>query len=373
MKHAISLCIILVCTFMGYHSIQAKTDCSESIPDLFNRTSVSVVQITGVTIDPYRINERFSTSMGSGFIFSQEGYILTNSHVVFGRGTIIVTLDDGQAIPATLVGVDPILDIAVLRISEVPNDLPVSKLGDSDTLRVGEEVFAIGNPLGLEQTLTHGLVSGIHRILPVSPMSLMLPMIQTDAAINPGNSGGPLLNRCGEVVGMNAANIMGAENIGFAIPINVAKQIIPQLIKNGRVIRPWVGIQGQLVNANDLQSLFNIKIVDGFLIEAIEPGSPAEKVGLRGGTLPIMIAGDEIMLGGDVVISANGRKFDNLNNYEEFVRSLKIGDKIQMQIYREGKKQNVELVPIARPILPSDLPPEDRRFLSPETDQGGLR
>ena len=246
----------------------------------------------------------------------------------------------------------------------------MAPLGDSDTLRVGEEVIAIGNPLGLGQTLTCGVVSGLNRILPISPMSLTLPMIQTDAAINPGNSGGPLLNRCGEVIGINTSVIAGAENIGFAVPMNLAKEILPQLINKGRVIRPWLGIRGKLIKAKEIQMIFNLPLVDGFLVETVEPGSPAEEAGMRGGNLPIKIAGDEILLGGDIITDANGKSMDDLKNFEGFVRSLKVGDKVRLVIYREGKKHEIEFSIPERPLLPGDLPYGDKRMVSPTWRQG---
>jgi serine protease Do len=303
--------------------------------------------------------------MGSGFIISGDGLVLTNSHVVFGRQAITVTLDDGRTVEADLLGADPILDLAVLRIPSPPKGLPMAVLGNSDALQVGEEVIAIGNPLGLEQTITRGLVSGVNRILPVSPMSLTLPLIQTDAAINPGNSGGPLLNRCGEVIGINTSVIAGAENIGFAVPINMAKVFLPQLIQNGRVIRPWFGIRGKLIKAKEISMIFNLKLVDGFLIETIEPGSPAEKAGLRGGMLPISIAGQELLLGGDVVTSGNKQELVEPKKFEAFLRSLKVGDKVRLNIFREGKRFEVDFTLPERPLLPGDLPPADYSVLSP--------
>ena len=341
MKRWLILIFLLIFVTASVKNATGKSDCAAPIPDLFHRVSPSVVLISAITIDPFKVTERFSASMGSGFIFSADGLILTNSHVVFGRRAIVVTLDDRQTAQAELLGADPILDLAVLRIPLPFKGLPVATLGDSDTLRVGEEVIAIGNPLGLEQTLTRGVVSGLNRILPISPMSLTLPMIQTDAAINPGNSGGPLLNRCGEVIGINTSVIAGAENIGFAVPINLAKQILPQLINKGRVIRPWLGIRGKLINAKEIQMIFSFPLVDGFLVETVEPGSPAEEAGMRGGNLPIKIAGDEILLGGDIITDANGKSMDDPMNYEGFVRSLKVGDKVRLAIYREGKKHEI--------------------------------
>jgi len=348
---------------------RAKNKCDLPIPELFKRASPSVVFISTVTIDPFRVTNRVGSSIGSGFIISEDGLVLTNSHVVFGSRAVSVTLDNGDTAPAQLLGADPILDIAVLRTPALPKGYPIAKLADSDALKVGEEVVAIGNPLGLEQTITRGIVSGINRILPSSPMSLTVPMIQTDTAINPGNSGGPLLNLCGEVIGINTATLMGVENIGFAIPINIAKQMVPQLVKHGRVIRPWLGTAGKLIS-KELGAVFNLPLADGFLVETVEPGSPAEKAGVQGGVMPIRIAGQELLLGGDIVTAANGQPLNDREKYTKFVQSLKIGDKVRLNLYREGKIRVVEFHVVERPILPGDLTPCDQRVLSPMVYHG---
>jgi len=327
-----------------------------------------VVFISTVTIDPFKLTDRVGSSIGSGFIISADGLILTNSHVVFGARAITVTLDDGSTTLAKLLGADPILDLAVLRIPVPAKGLPVATLGDSDAAQVGEEVIAIGNPLGLEQTLTRGVVSGVNRILPTSPMSLTLALIQTAAAINPGNSGGPLLNRCGEVIGVNTATLLGTENIGFAIPINVAKGVVPQLVKKGRVIRPWLGIAGKLIS-KEIGGILNVPLVDGFLVETIEPGSPAQKAGVQGGELPVRIAGVELLLGGDIVTTAKGQPLTDPEKFDKFIRSLKVGDKVRLTLYRTGKTRTVELRLPERPILPGDLTPCDQRALSASSNR----
>jgi len=342
----------------------AGPKCDLPIPELFKRASPSVVFISAVTIDPFRVTNRVGSSIGSGFIVSEEGLVLTNSHVVFGSRALNVTLDNGDTAPAQLLGADPILDIAVLRTPGLPKGYPIAKLGDSDAVKVGEEVVAIGNPLGLEQTITHGIISGINRILPSSPMSMTVPLIQTDTAINPGNSGGPLLNLCGEVIGINTATLMGVQNIGFAIPINIAKQVVPQLVKHGRVIRPWLGTAGKLISKK-FGAFFNMPLADGFLVETVEPGSPAEKAGIQGGVLPIRIAGEELLLGGDIVTAANGQPLNDHEKYTKFVQSLKVGDKVRLNLYREGKIRVVAFHVVERPILPGDLTPCDQRVLSP--------
>jgi serine protease Do len=332
----------------------AGHDCTEPIPDLFQRVSPSVVLVTAVAIDPFKITNRVSSVIGSGFIISDDGLILTNSHVVFGRQAISVTLDDGRRAQAKLLGADPILDLAVLRIPVPPEGHPKAILGDSEAVRIGEEVVAIGNPLGLEQTLTRGVVSGVNRILPESPMSLMLPLIQTDAPINPGNSGGPLLNRCGEVIGITTSILAEAQNIGFAVPINIAKQVIPELAERGRMIRPWFGLSGKLIK-KELMEIINLPLVDGFLVETIEPGSPAHQAGVHGGGLPITIAGMEFLLGGDIITEINGQSLDDPDKFVKLVRSFKVGDKVRLTLYRENETRVIEFSLPERPILPGDL------------------
>jgi serine protease Do len=345
---------------LGIPELKANPACTESITELFKRVSPSVVFITASSIDPFKVTNRVRSVIGSGFMIDKDGLILTNSHVVFGRHIIIVTLDDGNKAIAKLLGADPILDLAVLRIPVPPEGLPNAILGDSDAIQIGEDVLAIGNPLGLEQTLTRGIVSGVNRILPESPLSFSLPLIQTDAAINPGNSGGPLINRCGEVIGINTTILADAQNIGFAVPINIAKQVIPQLVQQGRVMRPWVGISGKFVKKEAL-SIINIPFVDGFLVETVEPGSPAEQAGVHGGELPITLGGTEILLGGDIITEINGQPLDDPEKLIKSIRSLKVGDKVNLTLYHEMKTRRVEFNLPERPILVGDLPPNASR------------
>jgi S1-C subfamily serine protease len=316
--------------------------------------------VTGITIDPFKVTGRFTTSTASGFIVDAKGLVLTNAHTVYGRNSIIVTLDGGQTTDATLLGADPILDVAVLRIPVPPGGLTAASLGNSNTLQVGEEVVAIGNPFGLEQTLAHGLISGINRILTVSPLGSTLPLIQTDAAINLGSSGGPLINRCGEAIGITTSMLRYAENIGFALPINVAREVLPQLVNQGRVIRPWLGVRGRLITSDELSGIFNLPLADGFLVETIDPGSPAEESQLRGGQLPVVVAGEEYLLGGDIITAVNGKSVADARDLEKSVRSLKVGQKVSLNIHRAGQKLQVELTLTERPVLPGDFLPTDQ-------------
>jgi serine protease Do len=334
----------------------ASDPCSHGIPDLFEKASPAVVMITGQSINPYRLRDRVSHLLGSGLIIDTEGLVLTNSHVVFGVQSLMVTLDDGQTVPAKLLGADPIFDLAVLQIPKPANaSLRTVKLGDSDRLRPGEEVIAIGNPLGLDQTVTRGIVSGLNRLLPETPLSLSEPLIQTDASINPGNSGGPLLNACGEVIGINTAIMPDAQNIGFAIPVNLAKAVVPVLLKDGHVIRPWIGFHGQLIGA-DVRKLLQMPLVDGLLVEAVEPGSPADKLGVRGGDTELSIGGSSLLLGGDIVVSLNGTPMNDPEKLFGIMRALKVGSTLKLKLFRRGHYLEVEYRLPERPLLPGDIP-----------------
>ncbi len=345
-----------------------KAPCTESISDIYDRVSPAVVYITATSINPYQPADRVQRVVGSGFIFDATGLILTNSHVAFGRQFIAATLDDGTVLTAQVVGADPIFDLAVLRIKPPKGQkLPLAPLGDSDQLRVGADVLAIGNPLGLDQTLTKGIVSAINRILPNTPFSLLEPMIQTDTPINPGNSGGPLLDRCGAVVGINTAMLPEAQNIGFAIPINLAKLALPSLLEKGHIVRPWVGIQGQFIG-DALQELFRVPLAQGLLVEVVEPGSPAEQAGLEGGQLEIAIGGRSFLVGGDIVTQINGKLVDSPGALLGAMNDLKVGAAVRMKVFRNGQYREVEYTLPERPILPMDIP--GQTTLLPLTSRG---
>ncbi len=330
--------------------------CADSIPDLFQRTSPAVVTILATTINPYASSDdRIERSVGSGFIFDKKGLILTNAHVVFGAQSLAVVLADGTSQQANLIGADPIFDVAVVHI-DVPTktDLPVIPLGDANVARVGDDVVAIGNPLALGQTLTRGVISGIDRMMPVTALPFTEPFIQTDAAINPGNSGGPLLNMCGEVIGINTSLLENAQNIGFAIPINVARTALPMLLKDGRIIRPWLGLHGQLVDES-LQDVIRVPLKTGFLIEAVEPGSPADKAGLKGGQLELAINDLHLLLGGDIIVAMNNVPMDSAKHLFQIINDMKVGSLVRLKVFRDGKFLEIAYKLPERPLLPSDL------------------
>jgi S1-C subfamily serine protease len=249
-----------------------------------------------------------------------------------------------------------VFDIALLRIPmPTQGTLPVATLGDSAGLVVGEEVYAIGSPLGLDQTLTRGIVSALNRRLPGAVWSLTEPLIQTDAAINPGNSGGPLVDACGRIVGVTTAMLTEAQNIGFAVPINLVREVVPQLLEQGHLVRPWLGVQGQFV-APELKELLRIELVDGFLVEAVEPGSPADQKGLQGGLFELTVEGQPVLLGGDIITVLNDVTLDDPRKLAKILADLKVGSTLKMTFVRDGKPQSVELTLIERPVLPSDIP-----------------
>ena len=353
-KCPISIFLSLCLLGIAKPEASAKSACTESAVEIFKKVSPAVVFISAISFDPFKSKDRLSTSVGSGFIISKEGVILTNSHLVFGHQTIDVILDDGFTTRAELVGVDPLFDLAVIRISVEGKNLPVAILGDSDKVQTGEDVLAFGNPFGLEKTLTRGIISGVNRTLSASPMSPEIPLIQTDAAVNPGNSGGPLVNSCGEVIGINTAILGEGENINFAVPINMAKSILPQLLTKGRVIRPWIGVGGKFIE-KELGEIINLSLVDGFMVETVEPESPAEQAGLNEGGLPVTLAGTEYLFGGDIIVAINGHHFSGREELAKLVSSFKVGDTVRLTLYYGGETREVELKLTERPLVVGDF------------------
>jgi S1-C subfamily serine protease len=343
----------------------AQRNCSTDIPALFERTSPAVVMISAQSINPYKVQGRVTHTIGSGFVYDTKGLVITNSHVAFGRQTLFVTLDDGTVVSARLLGADPVYDIAVLQIPKPEKGkLAIVPLGDSDLLRVGESVIAIGNPLGLDQTVTRGIISGLNRILPETPLSLGEPLIQTDTPINPGNSGGPLLNMCGEVVGMNTSMVQDAQNIGFAIPISLIKSVVPALIRDGRMIRPWVGFHGTVIGP-EVRKVLKLSLTDGLLVEVVEPGSPAEIAGVRGGEIEFTLGTISLLLGGDIVTTINGVAATDADKIAPMMRALKVGDAMSLSVFRDGQTRQVTYKLPERPLLPGDLPEEQAGLQQP--------
>ena len=290
---------------------------------------------------------------GAGIVFDDKGNIVTNAHVVYGAKQLLVSVGEDGAYPAAIVGADPLSDIAVIRISGSEEiRLPPAAFGNSQNLEIGQEVLAIGYPFEMDKTASRGIISGLNRKIPVTTMSWLTPLIQTDAAVNPGNSGGPLVDLCGKVIGMMTLSGQKAENVAFAIPSVALADIVPQLIAQGHVSRPWHGINGKIVP--DVFIAF-FEMPGGLLVETVEPGSPAEKVGLRGGLLPIVIGSEEYLVGGDIITSVNGQNLDTLDDVLKVVRSLKVADQLTVIVWRDGEERTLKVVLPERPVLPGDL------------------
>ncbi|HEU5193530.1 MAG TPA: trypsin-like peptidase domain-containing protein [Methylomirabilota bacterium] len=340
----------LALLFLLLPAVAAAQPCTESLTALFERVSPAVVSIQAMKINKVRPQRRFETIVGSGLIIDRAGEVLTNAHVVDGAASITVTLDNGAKVNARVVGLDSVLDVALLRV-DTTNPLPVAQLGDSAGVKVGDEVVAIGNPLGLDQTMTKGIVSGLNRTLPGISDE---PMIQTDTPINPGNSGGPLVDRCGRVIGINTLISEDAQSIGFAIPINAARALLRDLREAGRVARPWLGIQGRSIDAG-LANVVRIPVTAGYLVEIVYDGSPAEAAGVRGGTLAVVVQGDEYLLGGDIVTAIQGTPVRTHQDYVAKVKTLKPGQRVKVTLMREGHTRDVTITVGERPRLPSDL------------------
>jgi S1-C subfamily serine protease len=313
---------------------------NQSVVEVVKDVGPAIVKITTVenrlTYDFfYGREERQIKGEGSGVIFENEGYILTNNHVVAGADRIKVFLTGiekrKREFNGKVVGRDPSTDLAVVKIEG--NNLPIAEVGDSDVLEVGEVVIAIGNPLGFSNTVTTGVISAVGRRLEIQKGTELTDMIQTDAAINPGNSGGALLNNQGEVIGINTAIIQGAQGLGFAIPINTAQEIAKDLIDNGRVIRPWLGIYGVTLNAS-LAKEYDLPRDTGIFVAKVVDGSPADKVALRQG---------------DIITEIDGDQIKSMTKLRDKLKELEVGQEIKLSFYRGEKLKDVKVKLKTRP------------------------
>jgi serine protease Do len=273
--------------------------------------------------------------IGSGVLLDAEGLILTNAHVVADATKIQVTLHDGTRLTAEVVGTDLVTDLALLRVKLPKGAYKAAQLGDSDQTEIGQRVVAIGHPFGMGYALTTGVVSGFG---PPSEPSLSLQgrFIQLSAPINPGNSGGPLVDTEGRVIGINTAVLMGAQSIGFAIPINTAKTVVTELLARGRIIRPWLGITGKLL-PEEVIELFALPLGEGLLVMHIDEGSPAKKAGLLGGTMSVTIEGDPWVFGGDILVAVNGLQVKAPEDLMKIYNTLKVGQTVELSLLRQGE------------------------------------
>ncbi len=328
-----------------------STKKSLTLVELFEKSESGVVRI-----DVDKINSSLETgSLGSGFVFDDLGHIITNAHVVESASSVTITFLDGSQYNAQIIGSDKFTDIAVIKVEEKPRYLHPLQMGDSSTLKVGEQVAAIGNPFGLSGSMTSGIVSQIGRLLPSQDTGFSIPnVIQTDAAINPGNSGGPLLNMAGKVMGINTAIQSGtgqSAGIGFAVPSNTILKVVPVLIEKGKYSHPWIGISGKDIDP-ELAKVRDLDQSKGFLIITVVPGSPAEIAGLKG-VSEIKIIGDkEYPADGDIIISVDGKEVRKISDILIHLQEEKsVGDEMILGVLRDGEVMHIILVLIERPDL----------------------
>jgi S1-C subfamily serine protease len=309
---------------------------SQAVVDAVDRVSPSVVNIETKRAAPPGKPVRDPRQLGgsaSGFLFTPDGFILTNSHVVHGAESILVTRDDGQVREATLIGDDPETDLAVVRIG--PDSLTPATLGDSGAVRVGQVAIAIGNPYGFQTTVTAGVVSALGRSLRAQTGRLIDNVLQTDAALNPGNSGGPLVDSRGDVIGVNTAVIMPAQGICFAIGINTAKFVAVRLIRDGKVTRSYIGVGGQTVPVARRVSRFHqLSVESGVLVVSLESGGPAEKSGVRLG---------------DRIVGFNGQPVSGIDALQLLLTEQQVGVPSQITVLRLTEKLEFEVVPALSP------------------------
>ncbi|GMU51146.1 MAG: hypothetical protein AMXMBFR33_02920 [Candidatus Xenobia bacterium] len=292
--------------------------------------NISVVKQRRFALENPFLDAEPSSGQGSGVIISPDGYVLTNNHVVAERGEVRVTLMDDTELKATLVGTDPNTDLALLKLS-ADRPLPAARLGDSKAMEVGDWVMAIGNPFGLEATVTVGVLSGTGRTIGASPYD---DFLQTDAAINPGNSGGPLFNTAGEVVGINTAILPAGQGIGFAVPINLAREVVEQLKQQGKVVRGFVGIGIAPITAEVREKLSLAPDQRGALVASVIPGGPAEQ------------AGAQVQ---DVVTGINGRAVDSDRDLLNQIAATPVGSTADLNVLRDGRQVTLKVSVAERP------------------------
>ncbi|UCD45710.1 MAG: trypsin-like peptidase domain-containing protein [Candidatus Bathyarchaeota archaeon] len=315
------------------------------LPTIYNRTRRSVVLIT--------VRTRFGGGQGSGFIYDDEGHIITNNHVVGDAEEITVTFVDGTVVTATLVGTDPYVDLAIIDVDAAPYLIKPVKMGESSRLLVGEQVIALGNPFGLANTMTSGIVSALDRQMESTGGYVTVDVIQTDAAINPGNSGGPLLNIRGEVIGMNTAIIAEtaqSSGVGFAVPSDTITREVPAIIAEGEFHHPWLGIGGWNLFPAQREAMGLDGAIKGVYVSTVTENGPSDDAGLQGSTGERTVDGQEIEVGGDVIIGVDSRTINDFNELMIYLeRNTKPGDTITLKVLRVDDLLDVSIVLGARP------------------------
>jgi S1-C subfamily serine protease len=329
----------------------------KKISQIYEAAKHGVVQVTSTSVvsDSPFFGTQEQQAQASGFVIDKDGHVVTNYHVVEGAKKVQVSFSDSELMDATVIGTDPSTDIAVLKIKGAwARSLTPLTLGSSSAVQVGDAVVAIGNPFGLERTVTAGIVSALQRRIKAPNGFQIDEVIQTDAAINHGNSGGPLLNANGDVIGVNAqieSESGGNVGIGFAIPIDTVKDVASQLIKEGKVEHAYLGIEMATINS-DLADNFRVPVDKGVLIQQVRPGSPAAQAGLQGGTTQVVLAGLTYRLGGDVITKADGQTLETSDQLASVVTSKQPGDSLDLEVHRGQETLNVTVELGRQPSTP---------------------
>jgi S1-C subfamily serine protease len=330
----------------------ALTEEEKNNVQIYSQAAPGVVNITSITLERdffLRLVPR--EGAGSGAIIDARGFILTNNHVIKDARRIEVTLSDGSKWKGKLVGTDPENDLAVIRIDTSRKKLHPLPLGSSKDLQVGQKVLAIGNPFGLNETLTTGIISSLGRSIRGEGNVLIEDLIQTDAAINPGNSGGPLLDSAGRIIGISTAIFSpsgGSVGIGFAVPVDTAKAIIPDLIEKGYVSYPWLGIR-MFPLTSGLAEALDLKVQRGVMIVEVVQGGPADQAGLQGGDRMLQVGNAVLPVGGDVIVGFEGEPIKSTEDLVRSIRQHHPGDRVRLRILRDGRFKEVPLTLGERP------------------------
>jgi serine protease Do len=310
------------------------------------------------------------STIGSGFIVDEAGTVLTNAHVVNGAHMVMAKLHDGQRVKVDVLGIDSYSDVAVLRLVGATGQMPFLRLGSSGSLRIGQKALVIGNPFGLGFGLSTGIISGLDRFpTGLSISEPRVPLIQTTAPLNPGDSGGPLVNAEGRVVGITTSMMMGTQNIGFAVPVDIVKEVIEELKTKRKVSRPWLGIGGKFVT-EEIRELFVLPFADGLLVGDVYPGSPASEAGFHAGTIDVTVAGEPWIMGGDLIVSLQGQPFRKTEDLISIYKTFKIGDTVSVEFLRDRIRQRTSIVvgerpqglPNLTPVYPGKASPVPRSW-----------
>ena len=326
-----------------------------TVNEIYRRSVPSVAYVSAEregsaeeAFSPFGPQERGGTATGSAFVIDAEGHLLTNAHVVEGASEVQVTLggEDGETLDAEVVGSDPSTDVALLEVDPPDGGLQALELADSENVSVGDAAVAIGNPFGLDNTATAGIVSAIQREISAPNGFTISDAIQTDAPINPGNSGGPLIDASGRVIGINsqieAAGGQGNVGIGFAVPINTARDVADQLLESGEVEHAFLGITGADVTA-EIADVLNLSADDGALVQDVVPDGPAADAGIEGGSAEVSIGGQPLTAGGDVITEVDGEEVDGMDDVVAAVNEKQPGDEIELTLQRKGEEETVSV------------------------------